>query len=154
MHHAPLRRTVIAAHLLVVLVLSSGRAQDRVALLIGNSSYGQQSLPAATTNLEVLAEALEKAGFAVTIKENVKDFRRELETFNLLCPDGGISLFYYCGYANRYQRKVSKTVTQPDGSKEKIESMELTSGLLPIEKTPTERTRSKCCTSEHKGETA
>ena len=138
MHHARLRSTVIATHLLVLLILSSGLAQDRVALLIDNSSYGQESLPAATTNLEGLSEALKQAGFAVTIKENVKDFRRELETFNLLCPDGGISLFYYCGYANRYQRKVSKTVTQPDGSKEKIESMELTSGLLPIEKPPTQ----------------
>ncbi|MEC9002021.1 MAG: SUMF1/EgtB/PvdO family nonheme iron enzyme [Planctomycetota bacterium] len=117
---------------------SDSTAQDRVALLIGNSSYGKESLPAATTNLEVLSTALEKAGFAVTVKENVKDFRRELEAFNLLCPDGGISLFYYCGYANRYQRKISRTVTQADGSKEKVETMELTSGLLPIEKPPTQ----------------
>ena len=72
---------------------SDSTAQDRVALLIGNSSYGKESLPAATTNLEVLSTALEKAGFALQVKENVKDFRRELETFNLLCPDGGISLF-------------------------------------------------------------
>ena len=127
---------VLAVLLLPLMLAQRVPAQDRVALLIGNSSYGQHSLPPATPHLELLSRALQDAGFAVTVKENVRDFRRELETFNGICPDGGISVFYYYGYANRYERKISRTVTRPDGSKEKVESQEVVAGFLPSQKPP------------------
>ena len=46
-------------------------AQDRVALLIANSDYGERPLPEAKTHVETLAKALKRAGFTVTVRENV-----------------------------------------------------------------------------------
>lgn len=105
-------------------------AQDRVALLIANSDYGEHQIPEAKANAEKLAESLESAGFTVTVKENVeKDFRRELEAFLPTCPNGGVSLVYYCGFASQYDRKMSRTIEKPDGSKEKEYYFEPDSGL-------------------------
>ena len=101
------------------LATTSLRAQDRVALLIANSEYGQQKLPETKQNAETLAAALRDAGFVVTIKEDVgKSLRQDIESFALSCPDGGVSLLYFAGFGNRFQRKVSTTVTKPDGTKE------------------------------------
>ena len=95
-------------------------AADRTALLIANSDYGAHQLPEAKANVTKLAKALEQAGFTVTVKENVeKDFRREFEAFLPTCPNGGVSLVYYCGYGSGFDRKLSRTIEKPDGEKEK-----------------------------------
>ena len=65
-------------------------AQDRVALLVSNWDYPTGKLSDSRREIERLGQVLETAGFAVTIKENVTDFRRALEQFNLACPDGGL----------------------------------------------------------------
>jgi formylglycine-generating enzyme required for sulfatase activity len=116
---------------IAVLLASEGlRAQDRVALLIANSDYGEHQLPEAKANVEKLGKALEQAGFTVTVKENIeKDFRREFESFLPTCPNGGVSLVYFCGYGSRYDRKMSRTIVKPDGSKEKEYYFEPDSGL-------------------------
>ena len=99
-----------------LLSASPSSGQDRVALLIANSDYSEHKLPVAKANVEKLAESLESAGFTVTVKENIeKDFRREFESFLPTCPNGGVSLVYYCGYASRYDRKMSRTIEKPDG---------------------------------------
>ena len=91
---------------LCCLLLAAGplHAQDRVALLIANSDYGEgQQLPEAKENVELLAQALKQAGFSMTVKENIeKDFRRELESFVSMCPNGGVSLVYFCGHGSRF----------------------------------------------------
>jgi hypothetical protein len=105
-------------------------AQDRVALLIANSDYGEHQLPEAKANVEKIAESLESAGFTVTVKENIeKDFRKVLEPFLPTCPNGGVSLVYYCGYGSRFDRKMSRTIEKPDGTKEKEYYFELDSGI-------------------------
>ena len=72
-------------------------AADKTALLIANSDYAEHPLPEAKANVAKLASILEEAGFRVTVKENIeKDFRRELEAFLPACPNGGMSLVYYC----------------------------------------------------------
>ena len=119
--------------LVAIVVLLAGeslRAQDRVALLIANSDYAEHQLPEAKANVEKLAKALESVGFTVTVKENIqKDFRREFESFLPTCPNGGVSLVYYCGYASRYDRKMSRTIENPDGTKEKEYYSEPDSGI-------------------------
>ena len=77
--HWKTTRTAIAAMLCFTLATSASLpAQDRVALLIANSDYGEHQLPEAEANVEKLAKSLESAGFTVTVKENVeKDFRRD-----------------------------------------------------------------------------
>jgi formylglycine-generating enzyme required for sulfatase activity len=105
-------------------------AADRTALLIANSDYGEHQLPEAKANVAKLAKALEQAGFSVTVKENIeKDFRRELEAFLPTCPNGGVSLVYYCGYGSRYDRKLSRMIEKPDGEKEKEYYYEPDSGI-------------------------
>ncbi len=105
-------------------------AQDRVALLIANSDYGEHQLPEAKANVEKLASSLKSVGFTVTVMENIeKDFRREFEAFLPTCPNGGVSLVYYSGYASRYDRKMSRTIEKPDGTKEKEYYTEPDSGL-------------------------
>ena len=124
------------AVLLLSLILASTNlhAQDRVALLITNSDYGQQKLPETKQDVETLAAALRDAGFVVTVKENVgKSLRQDIESFAQSCPDGGVSLLYFAGFGNQFQRKVSTTVTKPDGSKEKVESLEWATGVQPVE---------------------
>ena len=108
-------------------------AQDRVALLIANSDYGEHALPEPGVNVDQLAAALKSAGFTVTVKQNIeKDFRRELESFVPTCPNGGVSLFYYCGYGSRYDRRLSKTITNPDGTKQKEYYYEPDSGIWSV----------------------
>ena len=95
-------------------------AADRTALLIANSDYGEHQLPKAKANVAQLAKALEQAGFAVTVKENVpknSNLRKELESYASTCPNGGVSLVYFCGYGSGYDRKLSRTVEKPDGTK-------------------------------------
>ena len=105
-------------------------AADRTALLIANSDYGAHQLPEAKANVTKLAKALEQAGFTVTVKENVeKDFRREFEAFLPTCPNGGVSLVYYCGYGSGFDRKLSRTIEKPDGEKEKEYYYEPDSGI-------------------------
>ncbi|PHR97393.1 MAG: hypothetical protein COA78_27735 [Blastopirellula sp.] len=114
----------------VLLASEPLQAQDRVALLIANSDYGEHQLPEAKANVEKLAKSLESAGFTVTVKENIeKDFRREFEAFLPTCPNGGVSLVYYCGYGSRFDRKMSRTIKNPDGTKEKEYYYEPDSGI-------------------------
>ncbi len=126
---------------LVVILLGAGvaasplRAQDRVALLVGNSIYGEQKLPGVQEDLQTLAKSLAAAGFQVTMKENAdKSLRQELEAFTRTCPDGGVSLFYFAGFGNRFQQKVSKKVVQPDGTEEKVETLVWDTGIQPVDK--------------------
>ena len=128
------KTTVMALMLLVSFLVGAApvilHGQDRVALLIANSDYGEHQLPEAQTQVATLSQALRNAGFTVTVKENIeKDFRREFESFLPTCPNGGVSLVYYCGFASCYQRKMSRTVEKPDGTKEKQYYFEPDSGL-------------------------
>ena len=108
-------------------------AADKTALLIANTDYGGHQLPEAKANVAKLAKALEQAGFSVTVKENIeKDFRRVLETFLPTCPNGGTLLVYYCGYGSGYDRKLSRTVEKPDGTKVKEYYYEPDSGIWGI----------------------
>jgi len=123
-------RTAYLLILLAVLLSIPLFAADRTALLIANSDYGVYQLPEAKANVAKLAKTLEQAGFSVTVKENIeKDFRRELETFLPTCPNGGVSFVYYCGYGSGYDRKLSRTIEKPDGTKEKEYYYEPDSGV-------------------------
>mgnify|MGYP001216686195 CR=1 FL=1 len=127
--HRPVSYITVVA-LASLLAASPSAAQDRVALLIANSDYGEHQLPEAKANVEKLARSLQSAGFTVTVKENVeKDFRKVLEPFVPTCPNGGVSLLYYCGYGSRYDRKMTRTIEKPDGTKEKEYYFEPDSGL-------------------------
>ena len=110
-------------------------AADKTALLIANSDYGEHPLPEAKANVGKLAKALEQAGFTVTVKENVEKgshFRKELEDYAATCPNGGVSLVYFCGYGSGFDRKMARTIEKPDGTKEKEWYVEPDSGIWGI----------------------
>ena len=110
-------------------------AADKTALLIANSDYGEHPLPEATANVEKLAKVLERAGFTVTVKENIEKgshFRKELETYATTCPNGGVSLLYFCGYGSGFDRKMARTIEKPNGTKEKEWYTEPDSGIWGI----------------------
>ena len=127
--HRPVSYITVVA-LATLLSAAPSAAQDRVALLIANSDYGEHQLPEAKANVEKLARSLESADFTVTVKENVeKDFRKVLESFVPTCPNGGVSLVYFCGYGSQYARKLTRTIERLDGTKEKEYYYELDSGI-------------------------
>lgn len=127
--HRPVSYITVVA-LASLLSAAPSAAQDRVALLIANSDYGEHQLPEAKANVEKLARSLESAGFTVTVKENVeKNFRKVLESFVPTCPNGGVSLVYYCGYGSQYDRRLTRTIEKPDGTKEKVDYYETDSGI-------------------------
>ena len=110
-------------------------AADKTALLIANSDYGEHPLPEAKANIGKLAKALEQAGFTVTVKENIEKgshFRKELETYATTCPNGGVSLLYFCGYGSGFDRKMARTIEKPNGTKEKEWYTEPDSGIWGI----------------------
>lgn len=134
-HRTPSWIVTFAATLGGFLAMScQADAQDRVALLVSNSNYDEQTLPHVKDDLPTLAKALRDAGFEVTVKENVdKNLDLELEAFARACPDGGVSLFYFAGFGNRFQRKVTEKGTRPDGTEEKVESLVWDTGIQPID---------------------
>ena len=116
-------------------LLQHGSAADKTALLIANSDYGEHPLPEAKANVGKLAKVLEQAGFTVTVKENIEKgshFRKELETYATTCPNGGVSLLYFCGYGSGFDRKMARTIEKPNGTKEKEWYTEPDSGIWGI----------------------
>ncbi len=86
---------------LVCLFLSTaGRAQDRFALVIGNSAYSTGSLRNPVNDADAVSQALKDLGFAVMLHKNadrrtmakaLRDFRRKLTSKSA-------AFFFYAGH--------------------------------------------------------
>ncbi len=128
-------RLIAVLILLVGLSTGSGAvAQDRVALLVVNAKYDKQQAPVDTAGVAAFGASLKAAGFDVTVKQDVgKDLRKDLESFALDCPNGGVLLFYFAGFGNRYPQKVSRTVTTDDGEKKKVTTVEPNAGVWSVD---------------------
>ena len=96
---------VLIGALVAGLVGATGaRAEQRLALVVGNSAYTKVSaLPNPVSDAKLIADSLTKAGFDVTtaldvtqrdLKRAVRDFSQKLESTG---PDG-VGLFYYAGH--------------------------------------------------------
>ncbi|HEY6259624.1 MAG TPA: caspase family protein [Xanthobacteraceae bacterium] len=86
-----------------------GHAEKRVALVIGNSQYTNQSnkLPNPQNDAHDLAEVLRVLGFEVlqTIDADKRGFDLALQQFARLATDADAALFFYAGHAMQYQGK-------------------------------------------------
>ena len=112
-------------------LLAGAEPTEHCALLIANSDYGKHTLPSVKQDAAILAKALERAGFAVTLKENVNNsLRQDLEGFSTRVPTGGVAFYYFAGFASRYDRKIGKTVIRDDGTKEKVYTYEKSNGFV------------------------
>jgi WD40 repeat protein len=77
-----------------------GQAEQRLALVIGNSSYKTGPLTNPVNDARAMAVRLQQLGFAVVKKENAS--REEMMTavrdFGTQLANGGVGLFYYAGH--------------------------------------------------------
>ena len=94
-------------------------ATNKLALVIGNAKYGNNTHPTATDNANRAAAAFENAGFTVILEQDLTDFRRTVESFTSKGSTGGVLAFYFAGYAGKYPSKQSKTIVGEDGKKKK-----------------------------------
>jgi hypothetical protein len=99
---------MIALCALVLIPLISG-AQDRHALVIGNGKYTSvDPLPNPANDVELVADALEKVGFKVTLLKNAdrRTMDRAAKKFATELDDAGrntVGVFYFAGHGVSYE---------------------------------------------------
>jgi formylglycine-generating enzyme required for sulfatase activity len=74
--------------------------EGRVALIIGNSDYKSAPLENPANDASDLANALEKQGFNVLVRENVgeRGLKEAVDVFAKHLKQGGIGLFFFAGH--------------------------------------------------------
>ncbi len=72
----------------------------RVALIVGNSAYRDAPLGNPANDASDLANALEKKGFTVLVRENVgeRGLKEAVDTFAKYLQKGGVGLFFFAGH--------------------------------------------------------
>ena len=95
----------VALGLMVLGTLGNAFAQvrpqeARVALIIGNSDYKAAPLDNPANDASDLANALEKQGFTVLVRENVgeRGLKEAVDIFSKHLKKGGIGLFFFAGH--------------------------------------------------------
>ena len=80
-------------------------AADRVALLIGNNTYGTSPLRNAVNDARDLADALKELGFHVILRENAsrKDMIEGIREFGQAIDGASTALFFYAGHAMQFK---------------------------------------------------
>ena len=76
------------------------KKETRVALIVGNSDYKSAPLENPANDASDLANALEKKGFKVLVRENVgeRGLKEAVDTFAKHLQKGGIGLFFFAGH--------------------------------------------------------
>jgi uncharacterized caspase-like protein len=110
----------------------------RVALVIGNESYGDMPLRNPVRDARALGQALREAHFQVSVRENLtqKQILRALVEFGDELRKGGVGLFYFSGHGiqinNRnYLLPVGATFERPDDIE--IEGVDLSAVMRRME---------------------
>lgn len=82
------------------LVLKHMKQEQRVALLIGNSSYSSSPLRNPVNDVESMSSALKAMGFDVIKVENAsqREMDEAISGFGGKLRNGGVGLFYYAGH--------------------------------------------------------
>ncbi len=97
-----MKRIVAGACLLLLLAFTSAHAERRVALVVGNSAYGNvASLPNASNDADAVAKALRGARFdVVELRPNlgIRELRRAVGDFADAAANADIALVYYAGH--------------------------------------------------------
>ena len=73
---------------------------SRIALVIGNADYGNGALKNPVNDARAVADKLEKLGFKVLLRENLKReaMHQSISEFGDALEQGGVGLFYYAGH--------------------------------------------------------
>ena len=101
------RPWAIPAVAVIVMMAWAGAADARrVALVIGNDSYQSAApLQNARSDAKAVARALERAGFAVTLKEDLtlKAMKEALRNFKEQISGGDEAVFYFSGHGVQFE---------------------------------------------------
>jgi uncharacterized caspase-like protein len=86
--------------LLLIPIQSHTAAEQRLALVIGNSNYESSPLRNPVNDASDMALALQRAGFTVVLKKNtdLQTMEEAIEDFGNKLKLGGVGLFYYAGH--------------------------------------------------------
>ncbi len=78
-------------------------SEKRIALVIGNSDYGDPPLPNPVNDTEDMANVLRALGFHVIKKTNVnrQEMEEAISEFARLIQNGEVALFYFSGYGSQ-----------------------------------------------------
>lgn len=95
-----LRPAVLAAVGSGMIVFAAAAADQRFALVIGNSGYAAAPLPNAVNDANAVARVLEKAGFAVDLKLNAsqKQMQDAIAQLGGRLRGDAVGLFYFAGH--------------------------------------------------------
>lgn len=96
-------RNLVLGVVLILLTAGSATAQDkRVALVVGNAQYHNGGAAAGVAaNAATMADALKRAGFAVTVADNLdhRGMVAAISRFHDALSNGDLGVFYYSGVA-------------------------------------------------------
>jgi hypothetical protein len=102
-----IRNSIIKTLLLLscFVVATESFAQSRVALVIGNSDYQEQSLRNPTNDARDISKALRSLGFKVDLKLNAsqEDMEGAVQRFGKKLQGNTVGLFYYSGHGVQYE---------------------------------------------------
>jgi formylglycine-generating enzyme required for sulfatase activity len=81
------------------------KEQTRVALVVGNETYSEASIPNAVSDAKAVADVLRHGGFDVVYAENAKkaDIVDALRAFAVKMERGAVAVVYYAGHALQFQ---------------------------------------------------
>jgi len=94
--------------LLGLIVTAPAHAEERIALVIGNSAYPDAPLSNPANDARLIADTLRAVGFTLVggdaqIDLNEADFRKSVKEFGEQLHDGDVGLFYYAGHGLQVQ---------------------------------------------------
>jgi len=81
------------------------RSEQRIALIIGNSSYASSPLKNPVNDARVISKTLTDLGFSIITLENAsqKQMKASIDEFGRKLRGGGVGLFYYAGHGMQVQ---------------------------------------------------
>jgi uncharacterized caspase-like protein len=96
-------KRILLVLFVIVLIFPSlllAATEQRIALVIGNSSYSSGPLKNPVNDATDMAAALQKLGFKVNLKKNanLETMEEAIEDFGNRLKKGGVGLFYYAGH--------------------------------------------------------
>lgn len=92
--------TFIIVCLLTMTFHGTGRAEQRLALVIGNAVYSFSPLKNPVNDASDMAVLLQKLGFTVILKKNInlREMEEAIQDFGSRLKQGGVGLFYFAGH--------------------------------------------------------
>jgi hypothetical protein len=100
MRHIRTLSICLVFFLLYLTPVTQAATEQRIALVIGNSTYSSGPLKNPVNDATDMAATLKKLGFTVTLKKNARmqEMEEAIEELGNRLKRGGVGLFYYAGH--------------------------------------------------------